>query len=275
MELGLSGRVAIVSGGSLGQGRAAADSLLAEGCQVVIAARGADRLEAARATLAERHGDGRVLAQTADMTDGEQVEALVARAEAHFGQVDIVISNVIGHVIDPAEDGPRAGYFRDTPAKEYRAEFRQLLLSAWHLARAAIPGMKTRRWGRILNIASGSAREPQWEIPHILPNTVRPAVAAMHRALSVELAPFGITVNNMLTGPIVTERSRAYYEWLAEQRGVPVEDVLAQSAARLPLRRQGMPEDMGNAIAFFCSEQAGMISGQSIAVVGGRLRHLY
>lgn len=275
MDLGITGRVAIVSGGSKGQGLATADALLGEGCAVTIAARDPATLEAARDRLCAAHGADRVEAISADMTDGTAVAEVARRAEARFGSIDITVSNVIGHVIDPKGDGPRAGHFRDLEAADYRLEFRQLLLSAWYLARAAIPGMKARRWGRILNIASGSAREPQWEIPHMLPNTVRPAVAAMHRDLAAELAPYRITVNSMLTGPITTERSLAYYGWLAEQRGVPLETVLAESAARLPLRRPGKPEEMGRTIAFLCSEQAGMISGQAIAVVGGRLRHLF
>jgi 3-oxoacyl-[acyl-carrier protein] reductase len=275
MDFGIAGRVAIVSGGSKGQGFATAEALLGEGCCVTIAARDRDALEAARARLADAHGTERVEAVSADMTDATMVADVATRTTARFGRIDIVVSNVIGHVIDPHAEGPRAGHFRDLTAADYAQEFRQLLFSAWLLAKVAIPGMKERRWGRILNIASGSAREPQWEIPHMLPNTVRPAVAALHRSLSVELAPFDITVNSMLTGPITTERSLAYYRWLADSRGVPVEEVLAQSAARLPLRRPGKPEDMGHAIAFLCSEQAGMISGQAIAVVGGRLRHVY
>jgi 3-oxoacyl-[acyl-carrier protein] reductase len=275
MDLGIAGRVAIVSGGSKGQGFATAQALLAEGCSVVIAARDRQALDAARERLSSGCGADRVEAVAADMTDADSVAGVAAHAEAHFGTIDIVVSNVIGHIIDPRGDGPRAGHFRDLDASDYRQEFRQLLLSAWYLAKAAIPGMKARRWGRILNIASGSAREPQWEIPHMLPNSVRPAVAALHRSLSVELAPFGITVNSMLTGPIATDRSLAYFTWLAGERGVPVDRVLAESAARLPLRRPGRPEEMGRTIAFMCSEQAGMISGQAIAVVGGRLRHLY
>jgi 3-oxoacyl-[acyl-carrier protein] reductase len=275
MDFGITGRVAIVSGGSKGQGLATAHALLGEGCSVMIAARGRDALDSARDALAADHGADRIDALSADMTDAQAVASVVDRTRERFGSVDIVVSNIIGHVIDPGTDGPRAGHFKDLDAADYGLEFRQLLLSSWYLAMAAIPAMKARRWGRIFNIASGSAREPQWEIPHMLPNTVRPAVAALHRGLAAELSPHGITVNSMLTGPIATERSLAYYHWLAGERGVPVEDVIAQSSARLPLRRPGKPEDMGKAIAFLCSEQAGMISGQAIAVVGGRLRHLF
>jgi len=274
MDLGIAGRTAVVSGGSKGQGLETARILLAEGCKVMIAARTAETLEAARADL-EAKAPGRVAAMATDMTEADGVAKVVAATRERFGPVDIAVSNVIGHTIDPNQAGTHAGYFADTPAGEYAAEFKQLLLSAWWLAREVIPDMKARRWGRIMNIASGSAREPQWEIPHILPNTVRPAVAAMHRSLSVELSRFGITVNNMLTGPVATQRNIDYYTWLAGERGITYEELIATQYARLPLRRPGRPEDMGNAIAFLCSEQARAISGQCFSVVGGRLRHVY
>ena len=206
MDLGIAGRVALVSGGSKGQGLETARVLLREGCKVLIVARTASTLEQASDDLA-REAAGRVEALCADMTEPDQIAHAVATARDRFGPVDIAVSNVIGHVIAADEAGPRAGFFDDTPPPEYALEFKQLFLSAWWLARAVIPEMKARRWGRIMNIASGSAREPQWEIPHILPNTVRPAVAALHRTLSVQRAPFGITVNNMLTGPIATQRN--------------------------------------------------------------------
>lgn len=274
MDLGLTDRAAVISGGSKGQGLATAEALLAEGCRVAIAARTPETLQAAAAQL-EAQAPGRVLAVAADMTDAADVDRVVAAACERFGGVDIAVSNVIGHVIDPASAGPHAGYFTDTPTSEYAVEFKQLLLSAWLLVRAVIPGMKARGWGRIFNIASGSAREPQWEIPHILPNTVRPAVAAMHRSLAVELAPHGITVNNMLTGPIATQRMIDYFTWLAKDTGADVDALLAERYRQLPVRRPGQPEDMGRMIAFLCSQQAAAISGQSIAVVGGRLRHIY
>ncbi len=274
MDLGITGRVAVVSGGSKGQGLATAQVLLGEGCKVLIAARTPETLEEARAQLAAA-APGRVAAVAADMTDAGEVARVVAAARRQFGPVDIAVSNVIGHTIDPDEAGVHAGYFGDTPTREYAKEFKQLLLSSWWLAREVIPDMKARRWGRILNIASGSAREPQWEIPHILPNTVRPAVAALHRGLAEELSPFGITVNNMLTGPVATQRNIDYYTWLARERGVSFDEMISTTYARLPLRRPGKPEDMGHAIAFLCSEQARAISGQCMSVVGGRLRHVY
>lgn len=274
MDLGLAGRTAIVSGGSKGIGLATAEALLAEGCRVMIAARTEATLETARAQL-DAVAPGRVDALSADMTDAEAVERVVTTSEERLGPVDIAVSNVIGHVIEPDKPGPHAGHFVDVPAEDYRTEFRQLYLSAWYLARAVIPGMKARGFGRILNVGSIVAREPQWEIPHILPNTVRPAVAGLHRSLAQELAAHGITVNNILTGSIATERNRAYFTWLAEQRGQELEPMLAAMYANHPVPRPGKPSEMAGLMVFLCSRQAAPISGQSIAVSGGRSRHLY
>jgi 3-oxoacyl-[acyl-carrier protein] reductase len=274
MDLGLAGRVAIVSGGSKGIGLATAEALLAEGCRVCIAARSPDTLEAAREEL-EAGAPGRVIAVQADMTEAAGVGRVVSEARAAFGPIDIAISNVIGHVIEPDGDGPHAGYFQDVPSAGYRSEFRQLFLSAWYLAREVVPEMKARGWGRICNVGSGVAREPQWELPHILPNTVRPAVAGLYRSLAGELAPFGITVNNILTGSIATRRNLDYFTWLAQERGLELETMLREMYAGFPIPRPGRPEEMARLMVFLCSNQAAAIAGQSIPVSGGRLRHLY
>ena len=103
---------------------------------------------------------------------------------------------------------------------------------------ACLPDMRAARWGRICNIGSGVAREPATEIPHVLPNTVRPAVAGMYRILAARLAPHGITVNNILTGSILTERNASYWQWLADERGATVEEVTAAFHERIPLHRK-------------------------------------
>jgi 3-oxoacyl-[acyl-carrier protein] reductase len=275
VDLGLDGRVAVVSGGSRGIGRAIAGTLLEEGTCVLLAARRQPDLDAAADELSERH-PGRVAAVSADMTSPVEVKRVVALAEQRFGPVGIAISNVIGHVIDVDEegDGPGAGTFLSIPAKDYRAEFSQLLVSAWSLAEAALPGMQRQGWGRVLNIGSGVAREPTKDLPHVLPNTVRPAVAGLYRLLARRHAMDGITVNSILTGSILTERNRAYWEWLAQERGLPVEEVRAVMTDAIPARRMGEPEELAAVVAFLCSERASTVTGQSIPVDGGINRHL-
>jgi 3-oxoacyl-[acyl-carrier protein] reductase len=275
MDYGLEGKVAVVSGGSRGIGRAIARTLAQEGASVMIAARTQSHLEDA-ATEIEGLGPGRVDVVSADMTDPGDVDRVVSATNGRFGPVSIAVSNVIGHVIDASKEGegPGAGTFESMAAEEYRREFQSLFVSAWALAHACLPNMRAARWGRICNIGSGVAREPATEIPHVLPNTVRPAVAGMYRILAARLASEGITVNNILTGSILTERNVSYWKWLAEDRGASVEEVTAGFHERIPLRRQGQPDEMAALVAFLCSERAARITGQSIPVDGGISRHL-
>jgi 3-oxoacyl-[acyl-carrier protein] reductase len=275
MRYGLEDKVAIVSGGSRGIGYAISSALLAEGARVIIAARTQTDLDAAVDTLAADAPD-RVASIAANMTDPSDVARTVAATRDRFGPISICVSNVIGHVIDPDKegDGPGAGNFGSTPAAEYGREFGHLFVSAWALAHECLPDMRSAHWGRILNIGSGVAREPATELPHVLPNVVRPAVAGMYRILAARLAGDGITVNNILTGSILTERNLSYWNWLAGETDSTFDQVTEKFHSGIPLRRQGRPEEMAALAAFLCSEQAGRVTGQSIPVDGGLSRHL-
>jgi 3-oxoacyl-[acyl-carrier protein] reductase len=275
MDYGLTGRVAVVSGASRGIGRAIATTLAREGASVVITARSAADLDTAAAAI-DAVAPGRVAAVPADMTDPADVLRVVEAARERFGPVGIAVSNVIGHVIDAGKEGegPGAGTFGSMAPGEYRREFDTLLVAAWALADAALPDMRAQRWGRICNIGSGVAREPATQLPHVLPNAVRPAVAGMYRIMADRLRGDGITVNNVLTGAILTERNRSYWEWLAAERGSTVPEVTAGFTSGIPLRRMGEPEEMAAVVAFLCSRQAARLTGQSIPVVGGGSAHL-
>jgi 3-oxoacyl-[acyl-carrier protein] reductase len=182
---------------------------------------------------------------------------------------------VSGHRIEPDGKGPPPGHFQTIRPKEIHAEFKHLVLSAWHLACAVVPEMQKRGWGRIINIASGVAREPAWELPHLLPNMARPAAAALHRLMSRELCGTGVTVNSILTGSIATERNQQYFRWLSKERGMTFEALMSEYYAGVPMRRPGKPEEMAAAVAFLCTDAAGLISGQGIPVTGGLMRHIY
>lgn len=275
MDYGLEGKVAVVSGGSRGIGRAIATTLAGEGASVVLAARTQSNLDEAAAAI-EAIAPGRVEAVAGDMTDPDDVRRVVEAARRRFGPVGIAVSNVIGHVIDAAKEGsgPGAGTFESMPPGEYRREFEHLFVSAWALAVAVLPDMRAAGWGRICNIGSGVAREPTTSLPHVLPNVVRPAVAGMYRILADRLRGDGITVNNILTGSILTERNRSYWEWLAGERGQTVDEVTSGFRAGIPLRRMGEPEEMAALVAYLCSQQAARITGQSVPVVGGGSAHL-
>lgn len=274
MRLEIDGRVAVVSGGSAGIGRAVATELAAEGAHVLVAARTKERIDAVVEEI--RAAGGRAEGHAGDMTTAEGVAAAVGAARQRFGPVGIAVSNVIGHVIDPGKEGsgPGAERLAGLDPADLSLEYERLLASSWLLADAVLPDMRRAGWGRIVNIGSRVAREPRTDIPHVLPNLVRPAVAAAHRSWAEALRGTGITVNSVLTGSIATERNASYWRFLAAERGQSEAEVLAATTAGIPQRRMGDPGDIGALVAFLCSPAGGAVSGQSIPVDGGSSRHL-
>lgn len=274
MDLNLRGKAVIISGASAGIGFATARLFAQEGARLMITARTPDPLEEARARLAAE-SDAEIVALPADMTSAAGVSSIVKMAHERLGPIDIGIANVVGHKIKADGSGPPPGHFDTVPADQYRVEFRQLVLSAWHLASALAPKMRERGWGRLLSIGSGVARESAWHLPHILPNTARPAAAGLYRSLAARYSGTGVTLNNILTGNIATERNRQYMTWLAGERGQTVEETVLDNCQHIPLRRPGKPEEMAAVIAFLCSPAANHISGQSLHIDGGYSRHIY
>ncbi|MET0360363.1 MAG: SDR family oxidoreductase, partial [Sphingobium sp.] len=248
--------------------------LAGEGAKVVIAGRSEERALGAMERL-EVMAPGRVAMCLADMTEKAGVAAAVAATRDRFGSPDIAISNVIGHKVTADAEGPPPGFFRDVRTEEYAHEFRQLALSAWWLADAVLPDMRERRWGRIINVGSIVARESRWELPHILPNAVRPVAAGLYSKLAYRHAGSGVTFNSLLTGSIATERNKAYFTWLAAERGMSYEEIDREGSQAIPLHRRGDPDEMAAVAAFLCSDVAGGISGQSIPIAGGVTRHIF
>jgi 3-oxoacyl-[acyl-carrier protein] reductase len=255
VDLGLAGRRALVTASSKGLGRACAEALIAEGARVCIAAREeAELARVAREIGAAAH-------HTADVSRVEDVRRLVAAAIADLGGLDIVVVNA---------GGPRPGTFADSDDEAWERAFRLTLMSAVDLAREALPALRASDQGRIVNITSSSVRQP---IPNlILSNALRAAVTGMAKTLSTEMAPHGITVNNIAPGRFLTARMRANDAITAKQLGIDVEEQLRRSAAAIPALRFGEPGEFGATCAFLCSRQAAYITGQTIAVDGGLIR---
>ncbi len=262
MDLGLNNKVAFVAASSQGLGRAVAESLAAEGASLILCSRTAAVLQKTAADIAQTTGAD-VLAKAADITDPATVEALFRAGEERFGRIDILVTNT---------GGPPSGPFESHDREMWQRAAQQNLLSVIELTRLALPGMKARRWGRIINITSISAKQPVDDL--ILSNTMRAAVTGFARTLANETAPYGVTVNNVLPGYTRTARVENLAKQLAASRGVTAEDIIENIAASIPMGRMAQPAEFASAVTFLASERASYITGTSLAVDGGWIRAL-
>lgn len=262
MDLGLTSKVALVAASSRGLGRAVAEELAREGSDLVLCARGEEQLSRTRAEIQAMFG-GRIVAVAADLSEPEGVEAVVERAISDLGRVDVLVTNA---------GGPPAGPFESHPPDAWSHAVRLNLESAVNLCRAVLPGMKERGWGRIINITSIAVKQPVDGL--ILSNTVRAAVTGFARTLANEVAPFGITVNNLMPGYTRTDRVVDLAEANARQRGTTAEDEVGRWEDQIPMGRLGEPRELAALAAFLASDRASYITAQSIAVDGGWIRSL-
>jgi 3-oxoacyl-[acyl-carrier protein] reductase len=263
MDLGLRGKVALVTGASQGLGYAIAEELAAEGATVVLSARRAGVLDEAARALAAKTGS-RVFSHAADLSQPGAGTRLVEEALASCGRVDVLLVN---------GGGPPSLPFEQTTPEQWDAALRQNLLSALELCRAALPGMKERRWGRILTLTSISVKQPVENL--VLSNSVRSAVSSFARTLANEVAPFGITVNNLLPGYTRTERLEGLAASAGARRQVEPAAVFADWQRQIPMGRLGEPREFAALAAFLASERASYLTGQSVAVDGGWIKSLF
>ena len=262
MNLGLQGKVALVAAASKGLGRAIAEELAAEGASLVLCARGDEELQATCAAIAAATGVS-VLGIAANVADPADVARVVQAALDRFGRVDVLVTNA---------GGPPAGTFDTLSLDMWDAATRLLLSSVVELTRAVLPGMKARGWGRILNVTSIAAKQPVDNL--MLSNSLRAAVTGMARTLANEVAPFGITVNNILPGYTRTARVVGLADAVAAKEGISAAAATARWEAEIPMRRLGEPREFAALAAFLCSERASYITGTSVPVDGGWIRSL-
>jgi 3-oxoacyl-[acyl-carrier protein] reductase len=262
MDLGLAGRVAAVAASSRGLGRATARALAAEGASVALCGRGADAVKEAAEAIAAESGV-RTLAVTADVSSPADCSRFVATAAAELGRLDILVTNT---------GGPRPGAFEAVAAEDWEAAFRVTLANVVALVQAAVPHMRERRWGRIVNIASLSAKQPIDGL--VLSNAFRPAIAGLSKTLANELGKDGILVNTLCPGYTATDRLRELAEARAVKAGTTPAQELAAFAGGVPLGRVAAPEEFAAVAAFLCSERASFVTGAVIPVDGGASRGL-
>ncbi len=259
MDLGIKGRRAIVCGASAGLGRGVALALAEDGVEVVMAARGGERLHAAADRIRAATGS-KITAVVADSTTEEGRAALLAACP----DPDILINNA---------GGPPPGNFRQWAREDWIKALDANMLSAIFLIKATVDGMIERRFGRILNITSGMVKAPGAILG--LSNGARSGLTGFIGGLAREVAPHGVTVNNLLPGSFDTDRLRSIQAGISKQSGQSVEAIRAGATKQIPAGRFGEAEEFGAMAAFLCSAKAGFVTGQNILMDGGAYPGLF
>ena len=262
MDLGLRGKVALVAAASKGLGRAVAEELAAEGAKLAICSRDAEAIEAVGNEIAKRTG-AEVLARAADVSRTADVDAFVDTALSIFGRVDILLTN---------SGGPPPGRFETLDMAAWQKAAELTLFAPVEFARRVLPGMKERRWGRILNVTSITVKQPVDNL--MLSNSLRAAVTGWARTLANEVGETGVTVNNLIPGYTRTDRVVELSQVIAKRDGITTEEAVARWEREIPLGRLGEPHEFAALAAFIASERASYITGQSIAVDGGWIKSL-
>ena len=263
MDAGLKNKVALVAASSRGLGKAAALKLSEEEAKVVICARNKERLLKARDEISIQTGNP-VWAFTADVTNTEQIKNMIHQISEEIGPVEILVCNA---------GGPPAGLIEDFSPEDYQSALRLNLMSTITLCYEVIPTMKSQKWGRIIIIASVSAKQPIQTL--ILSNTARAGVLGFSKSLSNQLAPFGITVNSVCPGYTKTERVEELAKSFSEKKNVAIDEFYSQIEKSIPMARLGDPQELAHAILFLASKNAGYITGVSLQVDGGYIQSLY
>ena len=249
MELGIAGKVALVTGASKGLGRGIAAALAAEGARVAISSRSAERIEATAQEIGARPF-------VHDSADLDAAPHLLEAVEADLGPIDILVTNTGG-----PPGGPDALAFS---REQWEAAYRDLVLAPMALIERAVPGMRARGWGRVLNVASSAVREP---IPALmLSNAHRSGMLAAFKTIARQIAGDGVTVNSILPGRIATHR-------IVEMSGSR-EAAEAAAAEEVSAGRLGTVEEFAAAAAFLCSERASYVTGVALLVDGGLTRSI-
>jgi 3-oxoacyl-[acyl-carrier protein] reductase len=252
MDLGIKGKVAMVAAGSKGIGLAAAKSLSADGVKVSLCGRSAD---SAAESAAEVGGGAK--GYGCDVSDPGAIEAWYKSTVADLGQPLILVTNT---------GGPPAGNVLDLTDEQWQAGVDSSLLNIVRMVRLAAPAMKDAHWGRIIHITSLVAKEPSRVLA--ISSTLRSGIMALTKLQAWQLAEFGVTVNGVLPGHTDTDRQAHLVKLRAEREGIPFEEAKAKQSADTPMKRFAEPREIGDVIAFLCSEKASYVSGASLLVDG-------
>ncbi|WP_047152486.1 SDR family oxidoreductase [Aneurinibacillus tyrosinisolvens] len=261
MDLNLQGKVALVVASSQGLGKAIAAQLVEEGASVMLTSRDEEKLKAVQEELAQL-GKGKVAFHRADITNVEDIQALVQATRETFGKIDILINNA---------GGPPGGTFEQFSDEQWQQAFELNLLSYVRVIREVLPDLK-QDGGRIINVASSSIKQP---IPGlILSNTFRTGIVGLTKSLAEELGPYNILINTVAPGRIATDRVAFLDDLKANKTGKTREQIEEESKKSIPLNRYGRPEEFAKVVTFLVSDASTYITGSSLLVDGGMVKSI-
>ena len=257
MDLSLTGKRALVCGASQGLGFAVAKELAEEGCDVVICSRDNNRIQNAAQKIEAETG-GNVSAKVVDLSCTDEVTGFAETLVKEFDGIDILVNNT---------GGPPAGFFEDFTESDWLAAFQNTLLSAVTMTRLLVPAMVKNNWGRIINLASLTVKQPVDNL--LLSNSIRLALVGWAKTISNQYAKYSITVNNIATGYTLTERLHDLAKNIAEREQIGLDDVMLRWVNQIPARRLAQPKEIASLVAFLASDKAAYINGTTIPVDGG------
>jgi len=253
MDLGLKNKVAFIAASSDGLGKAVAMELANEGAAIIINGRNKAKLEKTRKDIEQKY-DTKVLAISGDLANKDERDTVLKTIFSHHYTIDILVTNT---------GGPPSGKFEDLSMDDWDNAYKLLLASTVSLIKAILPGMKQQQWGRIIAITSQAVKQPVDNL--ILSNSVRASVAGLIKTLASELGEHNITVNNVMPGYTKTNRLLSL---------IKSNPSFASAVDDIPLKRFGNPEEFAAAVTFLASERASYITGTSLAVDGGWIKHI-
>ncbi len=262
MELGLNGRVALITGGSMGIGKASALALAREGVRVAICARGKERLEATAKEISDEAGV-EVLPIVADMNKEADAQRFVSQAASHFGRLDILVNNA---------GGSPGGRLENLEESDWMQSLNLKFMGYVRTCKVAVPTMKQQGWGRIVNVIGNDGIKPLYF--EITPGAANAAGINFTLAIAEELAPFGITVNAVNPGPVDTDRWWGLVRTMSREKGISEEEAQRRAIASIPIGRLCTSEEVADMVVFLSSERASFVTGASISMDGGQRKAL-
>ncbi len=263
MDLGLKNKVAMVAAGSKGIGRAAAASLASEGCRVSICARSEETVRNTAAELSAASGS-EVVWSICDVSNADDIARWHREANSQLGVPDILVTNT---------GGPPAARFMQLTEEQWHSGIDSTLMNIIRMSRLVIPAMQARKWGRIVHITSLVAKQPVDLLT--ISSTLRAGISGLTKTMATQLAPDNVLVNAVLPGHVLTDRQVHLGEIRSREEGISIDDYLARAQQLIPIRRFGTPQELGDVIAFLCSERASFVTGTSLQVDGGQIQSTF